>query len=389
MMPVSAIELLDTLIKEAANSGASDIHLNPEKGRLMVRFRIDGELEDRYALPTSTHAPLLARIKVLSGLRTDEHFIGQDGRFKLAGTDSIDIRVSVAPTYYGENAVLRLLIHESAATTLRHLGCRNSHQDIVERALKRSHGMVLVTGPTGSGKTTFLYTLVQMLDSRTRSIVTIEDPIERSLPGINQIPANPGYGLSFADGLRSILRQDPDVIMVGEIRDAETARLATNAALTGHLVLSTLHTNDAPSAIPRLLDMGIESYLLASTVHLVVAQRLARRICTTCRITHIPQERTFDALRKGLRGEALPAKDFFVGAGCQACRGTGFKGRIGIFEMLIIDDTVRRAIDSRRDGVDIRAIARECGMSTLLSDGIRKAHKGLTTIEEVVRTCHE
>lgn len=386
-VPQTATAIIDSLVAEAQEAHVSDIHLNPESGLVRVRFRIDGELEDMHTFPRTLHASLLLRLKILCGLRTDEHFKAQDGRFVFDGKteSSIDIRVSIAPTHYGENAVLRLLPSQ-ADFTLRSLGCGNSHQGIIERALRNPHGMILATGPTGSGKTTMLYALVRMLDSRTRSIITIEDPVEYSLPGINQMPVNAQRGLSFADGLRSILRQDPDIIMVGEIRDEETAGLAANAALTGHLVLSTLHTNDAPTALPRLLDMGIEPYRIADTVNLIIAQRLVRHVCpacvTECKIT----ESALDALRK--RGhEKVPAHSF-IGTGCARCRGTGYVGRTGIFEMLIVDGVIRNAIGKDVDAARLRSLAHEQGMTSLLEDGLKKVEKGITSIEEVMRVTY-
>lgn len=385
--PVSAIELVDSLLSETSKRGASDIHLIPEKGRIRVRVRIDGLLEDIRILPVHMHPPILARIKVLSGLRTDEHFAGQDGRFrfKAAGGHESDVRVSIAPTYYGESAVLRLLSNQKEAPTLRALGCRNSHQLMLTRALERPHGMILATGPTGSGKTTLLYSLLQMLDSETRSIVTLEDPIEYSLPGINQMPVNTERGLGFANGLRSVLRQDPDVIMVGEIRDTETARLAINASLTGHLVLSSLHTNEAASTVPRLIDIGIEPYLIASTLQIIVAQRLVRKICDACRIESVPRESGLERIRSLIPNKISGSETFFEGIGCEECRFLGYKGRVGIFEILLIDDVIREAILDRTSTEQLRVLAHTRGMLTLLGDGLEKARKGLTSIEEVAR----
>jgi len=337
------------------------------------------------------HAPTLARIKILAGLRTDEHFAAQDGRFRFHAPDgtSVDMRVSIAPTYHGENAVMRLLTQGGRGGTLKALGCRRAHRSLIETALSRPHGMILATGPTGSGKTTLLYTLVRMLDSDIRSIITIEDPIEYSLPGIIQVPADPGRGLSFADGLRSILRQDPDVIMVGEIRDAETARLAVNAALTGHLVLSTLHTNDAAGAFPRLLDMGIEPYLIASTLNLVLAQRLVRRICSNCRKVRTPEPALFDRFRKSFPGESVLPRDFSSGTGCEQCRHTGYRGRTGIYEGLSVTDAMREALGAGSSTDIIRALVRKEGMSSIAADGLAKIRRGVTTAEEVLRVAYD
>lgn len=389
-LPISASATLDSILSDAEERGVSDVHLNPERDGIRVRMRIDGLLHATQSLDLSMHAALIARIKILSGLRTDEHYSAQDGRFPFRtrnGTEC-DIRVSVAPTYYGENAVLRLLSTSKETQTLRGLGFRNSHRLMLERGLERPHGMILATGPTGSGKTTLLYALTRMLDSDTRSIVTLEDPIEYSLPGINQIPVNAERGLSFATGLRSVLRQDPDVIMVGEIRDEETARLAVNASLTGHLVLSTLHTNDAVSAVLRLTDIGIERYLTATTVSLVVAQRLVRRICIHCCEAHQPAERFREHVRKILPKELQPQEQFFMGSGCITCGGSGYHGRIGVFEILMVDEFMRGAISDGADSDALRKLAVDQGMLFMAGDGVRKARKALTTLEEISRISH-
>ncbi len=286
---VSVIRLTEALLTDAHDQGVSDIHLDPQINDIRVRMRVDGLLEDAYLFPKEVHAELIARLKILAGLRTDEHFAPQDGRFRFSPHTSsvdnfwVDIRISIAPTYYGENAVLRLLSSHAEQFTLGELGMRPEYERIVRQSLSRSTGMVIVTGPTGSGKTTTLYTLMRILAKQSVSLVTIEDPIEYSMPGICQIQANQHTGLTFAKGLRSILRQDPDILMVGEIRYGVTAGLAVNAALTGHLVLTTLHTNDAATTLPRLLDMHVEPYLIASTAKLVIAQRLVSSLCTECK----------------------------------------------------------------------------------------------------------
>src|SRR3989344_1447185 len=292
-----ATAILESLIEEAGRVRASDIHIEPVEECLPVRLRIDGELVAYDPLPRRVHGELIARIKILSGLRTDEHQRPQDGRFRhhLASGGELDVRVAITPTYFGENAVLRLLFPLGATLTLERLVFLDAHRTIILEALRRPHGLILATGPTGSGKTSTLYAFLQLLATPSRSVITIEDPIEYAIPGITQIQTNERSGLTFETGLRSILRQDPDTILVGEIRDRETARLAVNAALTGHAVLSSLHTNDAPTALPRLLDLSVEPYLLPSTIRLIIAQRLVRRICGKCRT-----EREFGADERAL-----------------------------------------------------------------------------------------
>lgn len=368
--------------------GASDIHLDPDREHFVVRVRVDGRLEVLHKLERTIYLPLLARIKILASLRTDEHHAAQDGRFRVNIGDGIDVRVSIAPTYYGENAVLRLLGPQGTKHTLHSLGCRSSHELLLTRTLERSHGMVLATGPTGSGKTTLLYTLLGMLDAKTRSIVSLEDPVEYSLTDITQIPVHEGRSLSFASGLRTVLRQDPDVIMVGEIRDAETARLASAAALTGHLVLTTLHTNDAASAVLRLRDLGVEPYLIAATARLVVAQRLVRRLCEHCKIEDRPKERLLEFLRAEAIEALKSVTAFYVGKGCAACSGNGYKGRIALFEMLLLDDDLQALVLNTTDRAALRNKARERGMRVLAEDGIEKIRKGLTSAEEVFRACY-
>ena len=388
---ISAVSLLDALVRSAHAAGASDIHIDPEREQLQVRLRIDGMLHDTYVIPERVHAELLARLKVLAGLPTDEHQAAQDGRFRfaLAADDWLDVRLSIAPTYHGENVVLRLLAPLQDSFTLPRLGLDAQQLSVIQEALARSHGLILATGPTGAGKTTMLYACIAALNTRERAIVTIEDPIEYSLSGINQIPANERAGLSFARGLRSILRQDPDIIMVGEIRDDETARLAVNAALTGHLVLSTLHTNDAPTALPRLREMGVEPYLIASTVTLIVSQRLLRRVCNAC-----ARERTLSPSERQRLSEILPRDKplphaFKQGAGCEACRGTGYAGRIGAYEVLPVTDALRELLAASAPLRSIRAEAAKGGMRALLANGYEKALLGLTSIEEVLRMPYE
>lgn len=346
-------------------------------------MRIDGILHTRHTLPSDVRSEIIARIKILAGLRSDEHNAAQDGRFRhtAAGRD-IDVRVSVMPTYHGENAVLRLLGEGGQEMTLSDLGYATNDRAYLEELMHRNSGLVLVAGPTGSGKTTTLYTLLSCIDPSASSIVTIEDPIEYGINGVRQIPVRERTGLTFATGLRSILRQDPDIIMVGEVRDSDTAHLAVNAALTGHLVLSTLHTTDSVTAIPRLLDMGVEPYLLASTITTVLAQRLVRKTCTNCRKAVHMAPALLDRIPETERTDV-----WITGAGCEACDGSGYRGRIGIYELLSVTEDLRVAIQSRASASALRGIAGTT--RTLLADGIHKAKRGETTLEEVFRVIHE
>ena len=392
---VSIIRLIDVLIDHAYKSRASDIHIDPETDRVKVRLRIDGILHEAFIFPKELQSEIITRIKVLAGLRTDEHQAAQDGRFKVQIQKfRVDIRVSVAPTYYGENAVMRLLVQQVEEFNLAGLGFSEKDRVKLERAIKKPYGMILATGPTGSGKTTTLYTIIRMLNVPGVSIITIEDPIEYSIEGIEQIQINPRTGLTFATGLRSILRQDPNIIMVGEIRDNETASIAVNAALTGHLLLSTLHTNDAPTTLPRLMDMKIEPFLVASTINIAMGQRLVRKICPDCKMKKEITEAELKSLVEALPGisnqnlEFYTGK-FYTGKGCHNCDHSGYKGRIGIYEVLEINDEIRQAIMEHIDASDIQKIAVKGGMTTMLQDGFQKALAGITTLEEILRVIHE
>ena len=390
---LSIVTLVDHLVVYAQALGASDIHIDPTESNVRVRMRVDGVLQNCCTFPKEIQNEVIARVKVLSGLRTDEHNAPQDGRFRRKGdseSEVVDVRVSIAPTYYGENVVMRLLTDRAAQLTLDALGFSPSDRAKIERAIKMTSGMILSTGPTGSGKTTTLYTLIKMLNSDDISIVTIEDPIEYAISGIEQIQVNPQGGLTFANGLRSILRQDPNVIMVGEIRDSETAGIAGNTALTGHLLLSTLHTNDAATTLPRLLDMKIEPYLVASTVAVAIGQRLVRRLCSACKESYLPSEAERIGLSESLPKDVpLMTGELYRGVGCDECVGTGYRGRVGVNEVLVIDDEIREAILKKASASDIRTIAIENGMTTMLNDGIQKATTGETTIAEVLRVIHE
>ncbi len=386
---IPIIKLVDSLINQAYESRASDLHVDPADEKVFIRLRIDGVLYQSYALPKEIQSEIISRLKVLSGLRTDEHQIAQDGRFKFTARDgnSFDIRVSIIPTYHEENAVLRLLVEQkNQKFSIDNMGFSDRDSKVVNEAIKKPYGMILVTGPTGSGKTTALYTILRVLNTDEVSIITIEDPIEYSLDKTNQIQVNNQTGLTFANGLRSILRQDPNIIMVGEIRDEETAKIAVNAALTGHLLLSTLHTNDSPTALPRLIDMGVEPFLIVSTVNVVMAQRLVRRICPECKIENKYAEDALKSLRANIPNLVISADQvFYSGKGCALCGGSGYQGRVAIHEVLEMTDGIREAVISRKGALEIKEIARREGMTTMLEDGFKKAVEGTTTIEEILR----
>ena len=388
----SIISLVHDLIIYAHDSRCSDIHMDPTENFLRVRVRVDGDLRQVFSLPKKIHSEVISRIKILSGLRTDEHQAAQDGRFRLnlEGQNPLDVRVSIAPTYYGENAVLRLLAERSENFTLESLGFSKKNQEKILQAIKKPYGMILATGPTGSGKTTTLYTMLKMLNTPEVSIITIEDPIEYAVEGIEQIQVNPRTGLTFAQGLRSILRQDPNVIMVGEIRDHETAGIAVNVALTGHLLLSTLHTNDPATTLPRLLDMKIESYLVASTVNVVIGQRLVRKICEHCKISEkitAAQIKNLDGffIRLGLEDPKI----LYRGKGCELCNFSGFLGRVPLHEVLTVNEKIKEAILRKAASTEINAIAKQGGMVSMVDDGLEKVLAGITTIEEVLRVSYE
>lgn len=390
---VSIIKLVDALITNAYEARASDIHLDPDEDKLNVRFRVDGVLHNVFTLPKEIQSEIITRIKVLSGLRTDEHQVAQDGRIKFSLVKekiNFDIRISLLPSYYEENAVLRLLAEQGQGFTLKTLGLSQRDLSLVKRAVSRPYGMILVTGPTGSGKTTTLYTMLKLLNKPEVSIITIEDPIEYSLKGVTQIQVNHQTGLDFSNGLRSILRQDPNMIMVGEIRDQETAGIAVNAALTGHLLLSTLHTNDASTTLPRLLDMKIESFLIASTVNIAIGQRLVRKICEKCKSKKILSGTELASLKESLpENIKFAPKTVYEGKGCDVCNNSGYLGRIGIYEVLEVTSKIRGAITAHESASRIGEIAAEEGMTTMVQDGLKKVEEGTTTIEEVLRVMHE
>jgi type II secretory ATPase GspE/PulE/Tfp pilus assembly ATPase PilB-like protein len=365
----------------------SDIHIEPEEDMLRTRFRIDGMLHEETSMPTHLQSAIISRIKIMANLDIAERRKPQDGRFtiKMEGRD-IDVRVSCVPTIYGENIVLRLLDVSNALLGLNQLGFSREVLEKYQRLILRPHGIILVTGPTGCGKTTTLYASLDKINTPEKNIITIEDPVEYKLRGIRQIQVNPKVDLTFANGLRSILRQDPNVVMVGEIRDLETAEIAIQAALTGHLVFSTLHTNDAATAVTRLIDMGMESFLLSSSVIGVLAQRLVRTICQDCKEEYAP---TQEELRDiGLLKDRTGIK-FCRGKGCSNCMNTGYKGRIGIFELMIPNESICNLIISKAPTEEIRKKAIASGMVSLKEDGIQKIKKGLTSVEEVLRMTQE
>ncbi len=383
------IRLVNSLFYQASKERASDIHIEPFEQDLLVRFRIDGILYDTLAPPKAIQPLLISRIKIMAGLNIAEKRLPQDGRIRLkvAGKD-IDIRVSVIPTAFGERVVLRLLDRSSALLGLEELGLSGRNLTLVTRSIRQSHGIILVTGPTGSGKTTTLYAALSQINTSDKNIITIEDPIEYQLRGIGQMQVNPKIDLTFAAGLRSILRQDPDVIMIGEIRDTETAEIAIQAALTGHLVFSTLHTNDSFGAVSRLLDMGVEPYLVSSSLLGVMAQRLVRRVCQDCRQAYSPAESEIKDI--GFTLQAVQGRPFYrPGPGCETCHGKGYRGRSGIHELLVFTDSTRALVMQRADAAAIRRAAVASGMPTLRDDGAEKVLAGLTTVEEGGRVTQE
>lgn len=379
---------LNLVITEALRQRASDIHLEPMADGLRLRYRIDGNLREVYQLPKAVQDTVLTRLKIMAGLDITEWRQPQDGRFKLRFEDreEIDFRVSVLPVAEGNKVVLRILNRSSLSAGLDHLGFLPDSIQTFKEAVQRPHGMILVTGPTGSGKSTTLYSILHQLNTPARNLITIEDPVEYQLPRVTQVQVNPEIGLTFASGLRSLLRQTPDVVMIGEIRDFETADIAMKAGLTGQLVLSTLHTNDASSAVTRLVDMGVEPFLIASGVTLIEAQRLVRKLCTACREPITPPEARVKQLGIALDAQAA----FYRAKGCQACYGTGYRGRMGIIEVLTIDERIQDLIVAKASSWDIKQYAVESlGLRTLRQDGLRKAAMGLTTVEEVIRVTSE
>ncbi|MEE9524411.1 MAG: type II secretion system ATPase GspE [Thermodesulfovibrionales bacterium] len=373
------IQLVSVILENAVSERASDVHVEPEEKYVKVRYRIDGILYERERLPVRMQPAITSRIKLLSHMNIAERRLPQDGRIKgkFSGKE-IDIRVSTLPTVYGESIVMRILDKGSAFISLEGIGFDNELLDIYEVLIAKPYGMVLITGPTGSGKTTTLYASLDKINSSEKKIITIEEPVEYLMNGINQLNVKPKIGLTFANGLRHIVRQDPDIIMVGEIRDLETAKIGIHSALTGHLLFSTLHTNDAPGAITRLMDMGVENYLVSSTLIGVMAQRLVRRICPECKVSYKIEKDVMKALD-------ITDGTVYRGEGCEHCSHTGYRGRLGIFELLLINDDIRDLIMKEGTVRELKEKAVELGMRTLRKDGVSKIMKGLTTVDEVLR----
>jgi len=379
------IKLVDEIITDAVEKGATDIHIEPKESQLKVRFRIDGILHEMRSFSKALQAAIATRIKIMANLNISETRLPQDGRIIFnIGNKKVDLRVSTFPTVFGEKIVLRVLDKEKIVLGLEKLGLSPSNLEILRNAILRPYGIILVCGPTGSGKTTTLYSALFQINSKEKNVVTLEDPVEYEFPEITQSQIHVKAGHTFATGLRAILRQDPDVILVGEMRDVETVEVAIRAAITGHLVLSTLHTNDAVGAVARLLDMGVEPFLLASSLNCVVAQRLVRKICPYCKEkTEIDEH-----FLRILKANKKEIKDFYKGKGCKNCYFTGYKGRIGIFEVLPITPSLTSLIMNRADSQTLKETALKEGMKTLMQDGLEKAEAGITTLEEVVRVAY-
>lgn len=384
------IKIVNLIIQYASQDKTSDIHIEPQEKKCLIRFRIDGMLHDVVQLPINLHDRIITRIKIVSNLRTDEHMSAQDGKMRFQDDEeTMDIRVSILPIVDGEKAVLRLLSTHARQFSLIDLGMNEKDLAKLNESISKSYGMILSTGPTGSGKSTSIYAILKLINKREKNITTVEDPVEYRIKGVNQINVNVKTGLTFASGLRSILRQDPNIVFVGEIRDIETAGIAVNAALTGHLVLSTLHTNNAATALPRFIDMKVEPFLVASTVNVIIAQRLIRKICDMCKSSiKIPK----DELIKNLPADVviknlgdIPEYTIFKGTGCKICHNTGYAGRVGIFEILEISKKIKAMIVGKADSDMIAKQAIDEGMTTMLDDGLNKVKRGLTTLEEVLR----
>ncbi len=401
------VRIVDTLLEYAIFEGASDIHIEPEEKDVIARYRVDGILRTVMTLPKNVQPGIIARIKILANLKVDEHRLPQDGRFKINAKEyQVSFRVSIIPTFDGEKIVMRLLNERAQVLTLEQLGLQPSALEAIKRNISKPHGMMLVTGPTGSGKTTTLYTMLNILNTPEVNIVTIEDPIEYRMPRVNQSQVSPKIGYTFASGLRAFLRQDPDIIMVGEIRDQETAEIAIHAAMTGHLVLSTLHTNDAVTTLPRLSDMGVPAFLVATTTNVIIAQRLVRKVCPNCIQSYKLDKQTIEELNQQLELQnilatlekkkiIINAKQgigsllFYRGKGCKQCSSSGYKGRIGIYEVLEVTDEMSELILKKASPTELKKQAEAQNMLTVIEDGFIKAKNGITTIEEIMRVTKE
>ncbi|MBI2599676.1 type II/IV secretion system protein, partial [Candidatus Daviesbacteria bacterium] len=382
------------LLEYAVKARASDIHIEPEETQTRVRYRVDGILQEKILLPKGVHDALVSRIKILAVLKIDEKRLPQDGRFTFTyGPHEVDLRISIIPTVFGEKVVMRLLPKSTAAPSLIELGLRGVSLKAFEGQLLRTHGIILVCGPTGSGKTTTLYSILTKISTTKVNVVTIEDPVEYQITGVNQVQVNPGVGLNFASALRSFLRQDPNIIMVGEVRDSETAELAIQAALTGHQVFSTVHTNSASGAAPRLLDMGVEPFLLTSALNAAVGQRVVRKICPHCKIEFNASPEIIDGIKQVL-GKILPTSQastlkLYKGQGCNFCNHTGYLGRVGIFEVLVMTESLNKLILEHTASGLIEEAAVANGMITMKQDGYLKVLEGVTTLEEVLRVAQD
>lgn len=390
------VEIVERIITYALSEKASDVHLEPTRGETVARFRMDGILQGATTFPRSLHSAIVARFKILSNLKIDEYRRPQDGRIEFEKYPDMTIRISIVPTLYGEKVALRILDDSNKTLSVAHLGFGKEHQEILRRSIEKPFGMIVTSGPTGSGKTTTLYGLLSLIKKEGVNISTLEDPVEYALSGINQIQINPRVDLTFASGLRALLRQDPDVIMVGEVRDSDTAIMAANAALTGHLVLTTMHTNDAPSAFTRLLEMRVEDFVVGSVVNLVIAQRLVRKVCSTCAheskldevVRRKLEERKdiSEALEMaGIDAAQLETKAFKKGKGCDTCVGMGYAGRAGIFEVLELNKEIHDAILAHTAADRIREIAEKTSYRPMVHDGVAKVLAGATTFDEVIR----
>jgi len=392
---VPIVSILDNIIEQAITLNSSDIHFEPLEHELLVRFRIDGIMSEVLSLPQVIAPILVARVKILANLQIDEHRMPQDGRFRFEMEDNsnLDVRVNIMPIFHGEKVEMRLLKNSARPLTLKDLGFSDEANVILNEEIKKPHGMILVTGPTGHGKTTTLYAILHILNTPLVNITTIEDPIEYEFPRVNQTQVNTKSGITFANGLRALLRQNPDIIMIGEIRDNDTVEIAVQAALTGHLVLSSLHTNDAPSAIPRLLDMKAPAFLISSTVNLVIAQRLVRKICTSCIESYKTTKEISKIIKEQVKISGSDTKEIpttlFKGKGCKVCGNSGFIGQIGIFEVFRITDDIRELIIAEAQVTEIRKKAIANGMVSMFMDGLDKVEKGVTTIEEIMRVVNE
>ena len=386
-------EIVTHILSFAVKARASDVHIEPQEKATRVRYRIDGILQEKLTTPRELHDALISRIKILSGMKIDEKRIPQDGRFNFKSeAEEVDLRVSTLPTAWGEKVVMRLLKKTGGIPELTELGLRGRALKNLQEAILRPHGIILITGPTGSGKTTTLYSIIQKINTPKVNIVTLEDPIEYKIAGVNQVQVNPGAGLTFASGIRAFLRQDPNIVLVGEIRDQETADLAIQASLTGHLVFSTLHTNDSAGALPRLLDMGAEPFLIASSITAIVAQRVVRQIHDECKVKYDPDPKALEEI-KSVLGPLWP-KDkerlpLYKGKGCKDCGGSGYYGRVGIYEVLPVSEKIARIILERGTSAEIEKQARDEGMISMKQDGYLKVLEGMTTMEEVLRVAQE